>query len=229
MGKTRKRKNSSNSSNTSSSSKGQNKVAKNKCSSVGTKDLTNGVLSETCNANFSVSDAIHGAHSVLFSDSGMDNSVFVPSEGEAGNGAEGSTLSQVSQPPYSEIMSFLTSMEQVMNNKFGSINKKLGTLDKLETKVNGVESELCKLWNIVQEKNKIQSEKLNKIAENVSSLEFALAESQSAISQLQQEKSELSETLNYMQAQSMRNNLIFSGINKSLSEKPDDTERLLLS
>ncbi|KAH3689752.1 hypothetical protein DPMN_194641 [Dreissena polymorpha] len=207
MGKTRKRKNSSNGSNTSSSSKGQNKVAKNKCSSVGTKDLTNDMLSETCNANFRVSDAIHGAHSVLFSDSGMYNSVFVPSEGEAGNGAEGSTLSQVSQPPYSEIMSFLTSMEQVMNNKFASINKKLETLDKLETKVNGVESELCKLWNIVQEKNKkIQSETLNKIAENVSSLEFALAESQNAISQLQQENFELSETLNYMQAQSMRNN-----------------------
>ncbi|XP_052225400.1 uncharacterized protein LOC127840939 [Dreissena polymorpha] len=32
-----------------------------------------------------------------------------------------------------------------------------------------------------------------------------------------------------MQAQSMRNNLIFSGINESSSEKPDDTERLLCS
>ena len=92
MGKTRKRKNSSNGSNNSSSSKGQNKVAKNKCSSGGTTDLTNGVLSEKCNANFSVSDAIHGAHSVLFSDSGMDNSVFIPIEGEAGNGAEGNLI-----------------------------------------------------------------------------------------------------------------------------------------
>jgi len=229
MGKTRKRKNSSNGSNKSSSSKGQNKVAKNKCISGETNDLTNGVLSETCNANLSVSDAIHGAHSVLFSDSGMDNSVFVPSERETGNGAEGSILSQVSQPLNSEIMSFLRSMNQAMNNKFSSITTQLETLNKLETKVNGIESELCKLWNVVQENNKIQSEKLNKIAENVSSLEFALAESQSAISKLQQEKSELSETLNYMQAQSMRNNLIFSGINESSSEKPDDTERLLRS
>ncbi|XP_052237905.1 uncharacterized protein LOC127849226 [Dreissena polymorpha] len=103
----------------------------------------------------------------------MDYSVFVPSEGETGNGAEGSTLSQVSQPSNSEIMSFLRSMEQAMNNK-------------------------C-------------------------------SKSQSAISKLQQEKSELSETLHYMQAQSMRNNLIFSGINESPSEKPDYTERLLRS
>ncbi|KAH3753731.1 hypothetical protein DPMN_188440 [Dreissena polymorpha] len=133
MGKTRKRKNSSNGSNKSNSSKGQNKVAKNKCSSGGTNDLTNGVLSETCNANFSVSDAIHGAPSVLFSESGMDYSVFVPSEGETGNGAEGSTLSQVSQPSNSEIMSFLRSMEQAMNNKCSSITKTLETLDTLET------------------------------------------------------------------------------------------------
>ncbi|KAH3791711.1 hypothetical protein DPMN_145200 [Dreissena polymorpha] len=94
----------------------------------------------------------------------MDNSIFVPSEGETGNGAEGSTLSQVSQPPNSEILSFLKSMEQAMNNKFSSITKKLGTLDKLETKVNGVDYELCKLWNVVQENYKIQSEELNKIA-----------------------------------------------------------------
>lgn len=121
MGKTRKRKNSSNGSNNSSSSKGQNKVAKNKCSSGGTTDLTNGVLSEKCNANFSVSDAIHGAHSVLFSDFVMYTSVFAPSERAAGHGDEGNILSQVSQPFNSEIMSFLKSMEQTMKINFATI------------------------------------------------------------------------------------------------------------
>ncbi|KAH3695133.1 hypothetical protein DPMN_082589 [Dreissena polymorpha] len=41
-----------------------------------------------------VSDAIHGAHSVLFSDPVMDNSVFAPSAGEAGNGTERCIISQ---------------------------------------------------------------------------------------------------------------------------------------
>ncbi|KAH3891931.1 hypothetical protein DPMN_016041, partial [Dreissena polymorpha] len=41
-----------------------------------------------------VSDAIHGAHSVLFSDPVMDNSVCAPSAGEAGNGTERCIISQ---------------------------------------------------------------------------------------------------------------------------------------
>ena len=68
-----------------------------------------------------------------------------------------------------------------MNIKFSVINKKKETLEKLEKKVNGVESDLCKLWNVVPDTNTILTEKLHKIADNVSLLKLAVAESQSAI------------------------------------------------
>ncbi|KAH3876065.1 hypothetical protein DPMN_039345 [Dreissena polymorpha] len=82
-----------------------------KTSSGGLNESTKSVVGEIGSVNCSVSDAIHGAHSVLFNDSVMDNSVFALSEGEAGNGAEGRIISQVSQPSSSDIMSFLKSME----------------------------------------------------------------------------------------------------------------------
>ncbi|KAH3838638.1 hypothetical protein DPMN_112050 [Dreissena polymorpha] len=92
------------------------KSCQNKCScSGGSNESTKSAVSEIGSFNCSVSDAIHGAHSVIFSDSVMDNSVFAPSEGEARNGAEERIISQVSQFSNSEIMSFLISMEKAMN------------------------------------------------------------------------------------------------------------------
>ncbi len=78
----------------------QNKgIAKNKGISGGSNESTKSVVSEIGSVNCKVSDAIHVAHSVLFSDPVMDNSVFAPSAGEAGNGTERRIISQVSHPP----------------------------------------------------------------------------------------------------------------------------------
>ncbi|KAH3782558.1 hypothetical protein DPMN_160475 [Dreissena polymorpha] len=82
----------------------QNKgIAKNKGISGGSNESTKSVVREIGSVNCRVSDAIHGAHSVLFSDPVMDNSVFAPSAGEAGNGTERRIISQVSQPTNSVI------------------------------------------------------------------------------------------------------------------------------
>ncbi|KAH3740943.1 hypothetical protein DPMN_047660 [Dreissena polymorpha] len=97
MGKAQQRKNSSNNSSSSDGPKnGQKNTAKNKCSSGVLNESTKSVVGEIGSVNCSVSDATHGAHSVVFNGSVMDNSVFALSEGEAGNGAEGRIISQVS-------------------------------------------------------------------------------------------------------------------------------------
>ena len=57
--------------------------------------------------------------------------------------------------------------------------------------------------------------------------QFAVGEAHDKITRLEKEKSEMKEELNYLQSQSMRNNLIFSNIKEEINETAERTEAIL--
>ena len=122
-------------------------------------------------------------------------------------------------PSNADIMDLLKNM----NNKITHMDQKLNKLDVLEEKVNKMESELVKVWNYVQDSNISNSETMNKITDKVDNFELLLAQANSQILQLQNEKVSMNNTLNYVQSQSMRNNLVFSGVKEDVNEKPEET------
>jgi len=173
----------------------------------------------------SVSEALRDANSVLFEDcvDPLENSVFEP-----GNVMDGQAVdtkqSEVSDVPTN---ANIVKLLENITVKLTHVETKLNSLDNLNKKVSNMESDLSKLWNLVQSNSVSQQDSLNKLSDKVDNIELALASAQSSISTLQREKDELQNSLSYMQAQSMRNNLLFSGIREDNSESPGETETVL--
>ena len=107
------------------------------------------------------------------------------------------------------------------------MDKKLNKLDSLEEKVSKFDSELKKLWIFVNEEFKENKDAMSKVTERIDGLEFSLGLAQEQITQMTNDKAKVNDTLLYVQSQSMRNNLIFTGITEDVNEKPDVTESKL--
>ena len=65
---------------------------------------------------------------------------------------------------------------------------------------------------------------MSKVTDRIDQLEFSLGMAQDQITQMTNEKAKVNDTLLYVQSQSVRNNLVFTGITESANEKPDVTE-----
>ena len=104
------------------------------------------------------------------------------------------------------------------------MDKKLNKLDTLEQKVSSFDTELKKLWVFVQDQFKENKDTLSSISDRMDTLEYSLGLAQDQITQLTTDKIKMNDTLLYVQSQSMRNNLVFSGITKDPHEKPEATE-----
>jgi hypothetical protein len=76
----------------------------------------------------------------------------------------------------------------------------------------------------MNETQKIVTERVSAIESNVENLEFTDGKQQSELDQLSKTNSEMRNELTYLQSQSMRNNIIFGGIEESQNERPHDTE-----
>jgi hypothetical protein len=120
----------------------------------------------------------------------LDYSVFEHHEQANTSGSSKNESSQ-SSPSNADIMNFLKSM----NIKITQMDQKLGKLDILEEKVNNMESELVKVWNFVQDSNISNSQTMNKITDKVDNFELVLAQTNSQLSELQNEKKLVYKTL----------------------------------
>ena len=107
------------------------------------------------------------------------------------------------------------------------MDKKLNKLDSLEEKVSKFDSELKKLWVFVHDEFKENKDAMSKVTERIDGLEFSLGLAQEQITQMTNDKAKVNDTQLYVQSQSMRNNLIFTGITEDVNEKPDVTESKL--
>ena len=206
------------------------KSKKRKNSSEGTSGQLKNARNGGSFENNSVSDSIHEANSVLYG----DNSIFDPetsvfesqqnitmsldsasmSSGGDSAGDNGGVSSN------SEILSYLKRMD----SKITVMDKKLNKLDTLEQKVSSFDTELKKLWVFVQDQFKENKDTLSSISDRMDTLEYSLGLAQDQITQLTTDKNKMNDTLLYVQSQSMRNNLVFTGITEDPHEKPEATE-----
>lgn len=128
-----------------------------------------------------------------------------------------------SDPSNSDIMNLLLNISQ----RLGAVEKKLSSLESLEKKVENFDSELKRIWRSIEEKHKKIDCRLTTVEEKSESVEFAVGQIQSQITELENKRDKVSEDLLYLQSQSMRNNLLFTNIPESTSEGAEETERKL--
>lgn len=126
-------------------------------------------------------------------------------------------------PSNSDILKYLKRMD----SKISVMDNKLNKLDVLEQKVSSFDSELKKLWTFVHDQFKESKDAMSKVSERIDTLEFSLGIAQKQITQLTSDKAKVNDSLLYVQSQSMRNNLIFTGITEDPREKPEVTESKL--
>ena len=178
--------------------------------------------------NCDVSDILHETNSVLFDESSNSlSALFEPEsvmESSKSNGATKKVTEQFSEqvineksPSNADIFAYLKQMDR----KIVNIEFKLKTLDSLEEKVSTFDRELKKLWAHVHDEKKAASEKFQSIEERVVDVEFVSSQVDSKLEYLSQENAKLKDSMSYLQSQSMRNNLIFCGI----EELPNETQQ----
>ena len=125
-------------------------------------------------------------------------------------------------PTNADIMKFL----EKIDNRLNTVENKLETLHSLECKVDNFEKEMCKMWNYIQDENKITSEKINMVSEKAESTDFNLGIVTSRVHNLEIRNKQLSDELVYMQSQSMRYNIVFGNLDEVPTGEPENTESL---
>ncbi|KAH3884176.1 hypothetical protein DPMN_008149 [Dreissena polymorpha] len=110
-----------------------------------------------------------------------------------------------------------------------STEKRLHTLEEVERKVSSFESELKKLWLVVDDRNRKLGDQVAKVEEKTESIDFALNQVNSKVSELEKQRNNLQDEIVYLQSQSMRNNLVFSGIPETRTGTFEDAEITLRS
>ena len=112
----------------------------------------------------------------------------------------------------------------VQTTAINLMDKKLEKLDTLEKKVCEVDGDMKKLWNFVHDQLKENKDSITKISDRIDTFEFALGTAHEQITQLNSDKKRMQDSILYLQSQSMRNNLVFSGITEDNHENPEATE-----
>ena len=84
-----------------------------------------------------------------------------------------------------------------------------------------VDGDVKKLWTFVHDQLKDNKDAISTINEKLDTFEFAIGSAQDEITQLNIDKKKMQDSLLYLQSQSMRNNLVFSGLTEDGNEKPE--------
>ncbi|KAH3861454.1 hypothetical protein DPMN_024384 [Dreissena polymorpha] len=117
-----------------------------------------------------------------------------------------------------------------ISDRLEAMERKLGAIEVLEKKVTDFERELKKVWVALDDRAKKTDEKVTNLEDKVEAADIGVGEVSSRVHDLERQRRQLSEVVNYLKAQSIGNNLIFSGIpedNSTGSETPAVTERKL--
>ena len=181
-----------------------------------------------------VSDILSEASSVLYADQCNEYEMIPCQQGNPkGNPSVGqntgtctpqlTSLKDSPVPSNLDIMKYLTKLD----GKLTDMGDRLTKLDTLETKVNSFEAELKKLWVHIDDKYRKSEDRVRAVEGQVDGIAFDVGVAQDKMTQIEQDHNKFKESLTYLQSQSMRNNLIFSGIAELPSERPEDTEKLI--
>ena len=180
------------------------------------------VLNQANNVSFDASGINHDSKSLNYSELLNDN-VFkcldqdLDTDGMASGNQQ---ADQSSQPTNEDIRTCLKGIETRLSN----MDRRLDALEELKERVAGFDRDLKKIWSIMEEKTSASGQRLNTLEEKVESGDFLLGTMQEKVTILEKEKSALKEEVTYLQAQSMRNNVVFTNIPEKERERNDETE-----
>lgn len=180
--------------------------------------------------DISVSEVLCRANAVLYEecvDPNMSSAsnVFLNGAEEVSKMAEGGR-----EPTNRDLMIALKDNMRDISDRLEAMGRKLGAIEVLEKKVTDFERELKKVWVALDDRAKKTEEKVTRLEDKVEAADIGVGEVSSRVHDLERQRQQLSDDVNYLKAQSMRNNLIFSGIpedNSTGSETPAVTERKL--
>lgn len=124
-----------------------------------------------------------------------------------------------------DILSYLKKLDTKITN----VDSKLQCLENLERKVDNFDQELKKIWVKLHDMSTTMNERITIVEDKTESIDFVLSQTTSKLSSLEKQKDDLHNEVTYLQAQSMRNNLVFTNIPEAPEEKNEDTEVKLRS
>ena len=172
-----------------------------------------------------VSETLHEVNQILYrlEPADLDDSVF-----EKSNNSTLIDLTKMAaprnvteEPTMRDVMTCLQNIEK----RVIGVEKRMDTLDELNTKITNFEVELKKVWIVMDKSNKVVTERVSTMEDKVHSNDFMLGQVQDRVVDLERQREELRSDLVYMQAESMRNNFMFSNISDELVEGQDDCEK----
>ena len=106
--------------------------------------------------------------------------------------------------------------------RIGNIEKRLDAMEEVKKRFDSFEIEIRKLWRSVEERTKTVEDKVVLIEEKGESTDFALGIVNETVFTLEKERNVLKDEVVYLQALSMRNNLVFSNLPESVSENNEE-------
>jgi len=150
------------------------------------------------------------------------------SDSNSGEGGLKSMEGQTSQtghtgPTNSDIIAMLGKIHLKLND----MDDKLKKLDGLEKKVDSFDKDLKKLWLHIDTFTKETRDKITMVDHKVDSVDIELEGARKRIADLEKDKTKMKDDMNYMQSQTMRNNLIFGNIPEEANETPVRSEKII--
>ena len=133
--------------------------------------------------------------------------------------------SNKSEPTNGDIMKCLDGIVSRLDH----MDKRLNGLEELKVQVTAFDKDLKKLWTLVEDKNKITENRLSAVEVKVDTCEFSQDKLYGKVVSLESKKQSLKEEIVYLQAQSMRNNLVFSNITETENETNEEAEEKIKS
>jgi hypothetical protein len=179
---------------------------------------------QTSDTSFSVSDLLGLTNSVLYGgeDSDLTNTSVFLNNHEPCNSPK-DTIMAGAQPTLQDVMSALG----VISGRLTSVEQKLQCLDNMDLRMAKIEKDMNTLWLALEDKVKRVDERVSRLEHITEGADIAAAQVTSRIDELERERDSLRDDLVYMKSQSMRNNLVFTGVPEVDKESPEITESLL--
>ncbi|KAH3821645.1 hypothetical protein DPMN_123410 [Dreissena polymorpha] len=98
-----------------------------------------------------------------------------------------------------------------VSDRLESVEKKMGGKDSIEKKMCSMEKDLNKLWVALEDRVRKVDERVTRIEDKVDGADIHAAQLSERVQELEKQRDTLRDNVTYLQSQSMRNNLIFTG------------------
>lgn len=173
--------------------------------------------------NVSVSDILNKTNSVLYGDnSTVADSVFdssaccdsVMNEESGCNSCEDKSVADMAEsdarkePTNRDIMDCL----QAIGKRIDTVEQKLKSIEELDKKMVDFDKELRGIRTMMNDQAKMINERVNKLEDKVDGTDINVAMMTSRVEELEKERDGLKDDVAYLKSQSMRNNLVFTGV-----------------